>query len=247
MSESYNSTVPTNSATANEDGSLETAKHEAREVKDTAVTKGGEVASTAKDEAENVAREAKYQAKDLFHQTQRELKDQAQTQQTRAASGLRAVSEELDAMTSSAQNPGFAADLLGQASTRLSSAAGWLDARDPAALFQEVKSFARRRPGVFILGAAVLGVVAGRLTRALASNASDDHSAHQGTTGPTYGTQSAGTYGAPAQVAPPASSAGVYSAPPAVEDTPVYAQSSAARGTDDLAGEEGDDVRRDAF
>ncbi len=239
MSESYGQTVPTDTTPRNGDSSLETAKNEAGAVKDTAVSEAGHVAQTAKGEAKAVAQEVKYQAKDLFAQTQRELKDQAQTQQQRVASGLRSMSDELDSMTSNAQNPGMAADLLRQASGRISGAASWLNDRDPGSLLYEVKSFARRRPGTFIIGAAVLGVVAGRLTRALASNASDSSNGTTGsrsvTAGPTY----AGT-------GMPATSAQLYATPPTVEETPVYSQSSAARGTT-VPGDEVGDVRSDSL
>ena len=163
MSESYGAAVPNDTATRDASESLETAKHEASDLKDTAVSEAGHVAETAKGEAKAVAREVKYQAKDLYAQTQRELKDQAQVQQHRVAVGLRSVSDELDSMTANAENPGLAADLLGQVSTRLSGAASWLGDRDPSAVLSEVKSFARRKPGTFILGAAILGIVAGRL------------------------------------------------------------------------------------
>ena len=105
---------------------LDTAKHEASDLKDTAVSEAGHVAETAKDEAKAVATEVKNQAKDLYAQTQRELSEQAQTQQQRLASGLHSVSRELDSMTANAENPGLAADLLRQSSRRLASAErGW--------------------------------------------------------------------------------------------------------------------------
>lgn len=238
MSESYGTTVPTDTASSGGNSSLDTAKHEAADLKDTAVSEAGHVADTAKGEAKAVAQEVKYQAKDLFAQTQRELKDQAQVQQQRVASGLRSMSDELDSMTASAQNPGMATDLLRQASGRMAGAASWLGDRDPGTLLYEVKSFARRRPGTFIIGAAILGVVAGRLTRALASNASDSSNASPGytsavTTGPTY-----------ADSGMPTTSAQLYATPPTVEETPVFAQSSAARGTD-VPGEGVGDVRSD--
>lgn len=239
MSESYGPTVPTDTTPRDENSSLEAAKNEAGAVKDTAVSEAGHVAETAKGEAKAVAQEVKYQAKDLFAQTQRELKDQAQVQQHRVASGLRSMSDELDSMTANAENPGMAADLLRQASSRIGSAASWLNDRDPGSLLYEVKSFARRRPGTFIIGAAVLGVVAGRLTRALASNASDSSNGSPAsrtavTSGPTY-----------ADSGMPATSAQLYATPPTVEETPVYAQSSAARGTDVPGGAVGD-VRSDS-
>ena len=175
MSEGYGVPAPRDTAATGQGGSVETAKQEAGALKDTAVSEAGHVAETAKGEAKAVAQEVKYQAKDLYAQTQRELKDQAQVQQHRAAAGLRSVSDELDSLTANAQNPGLAVDLLNQVSTRLSGAASWLGDRDPSAVLSEVKSFARRKPGTFIIGAAVLGIVAGRLTRALAANASDEH------------------------------------------------------------------------
>jgi hypothetical protein len=241
MSESYGAAVPTATAASDGNSSLGTAKHEAGDLKDTAVSEAGHVADTAKGEAKAVAQEVKYQAKDLFAQTQRELKDQANVQQQRAATGLRSVSDELDSMTSNAQNPGLAADLLRQASGRLSSASTWLGDRDPSSLLYEVKSFARRRPGTFIIGAAVLGIVAGRLTRALASNASDDGKATANGSPSTYrGVGSPSTY---AGAGVPATSAELYATPPTVEETPVFAQS--ARGTD-VPREDGD-VRSDSI
>ncbi|HYI51724.1 MAG TPA: hypothetical protein VEX42_09140 [Microbacterium sp.] len=222
MSESYGPTAPSDVRTQDESGSLESAKHEARDLKDTAVSEAGHVAETAKGEAKAVAQEVKYQAKDLYAQTQRELKDQAGVQQQRAAGGLRSVSDELRSMTANAEHPGLAADLLGQVSTRLSSAASWLGDRDPSSVLAEVKSFARRKPGTFIIGAAILGIVAGRLTRALAANASDERSDSAPYAGLPAANRQAGLATTPAQS---------YATAPAVEETPVFAQSSAALGT----------------
>jgi len=235
MSEGYGVPAPRDTATTGQSGSVETAKQEAGELKDTAVSEAGHVAETAKGEAKAVAQEVKYQAKDLYAQTQRELKDQAQVQQQRAAVGLRSVSDELQSMTANAENPGLAADLLNQVSTRLSSAASWLGDRDPSAVLSEVKSFARRKPGTFIIGAAILGIVAGRLTRALAANASDEHS---DSTAP-------GLAASNGRAGLPTSSAQLYATPPTVEETPVFAQSSAAQGIQ--PSRDVSDVRSDSF
>ena len=236
MSEGYGVPAPRDTAATGQSGSVETAKQEAGALKDTAVSEAGHVADTAKGEAKAVAQEVKYQAKDLYAQTQRELKDQAQVQQHRAAVGLRSVSDELQSMTANAENPGLAADLLNQVSTRLSGAASWLGDRDPSAVLSEVKSFARRKPGTFIIGAAILGIVAGRLTRALAANASDEHADSKAAPG------LAASNGRPAL---PTSSAQLYATPPTVEETPVFAQSSAARGVE--PSRDVSDVRSDSF
>lgn len=244
MSESYGAAVPTVTAPSDANSSLETAKHEAGDLKNTAVNEAGHVADTAKGEAKAVAREVKYQAKDLFAQTQRELRDQAQVQQARIASGLRSVGRELDSMTAAVENPGLATDLLRQASGRISGAAGWLGDRDPGSVLREVKSFARRRPGTFIVGAAVLGVVAGRLTRALASNASDDQpsAATDQRSLPAYG--GSGAPSAYADAGMPTASSARSATQRTVDDTPVFAQSSAASGAN-VPGE-GGDVRSDS-
>jgi hypothetical protein len=138
------------------------------------VSAGQNVAGTAKEQASAVASEAATQAKDLIKQTQSELREQAGVQQQRVATGLRSLSDELGSMANNADSPGVASDLVQQAATRAGSVATWLDGRDPGALLDEVKSFARKRPGTFIGLAAVAGVVAGRLTRSLTSVAADE-------------------------------------------------------------------------
>ncbi|GAA1962188.1 hypothetical protein [Microbacterium deminutum] len=229
--------MPSDTTTTDQGGSLETAKNEARDLKDTAVSEASHVAETAKSEAVAVAHEAKYQAKDLYAQTQRELKDQAQAQQQRAAAGLRSVSQELDSMTANSENPGVATDLLRQASARLSSAASWLADRDPVSVLNDVKAFARRNPATFIIGAAILGIVTGRLTRALASNMSDERSASAAGSGSLDSA-------ARAELSPP--SVELYTTPPSMDNPRVYAQSSAGSGAQ-LNREDGGDVRSDAF
>lgn len=145
------------------------AKEEAGRVADSAVDAGKDVAAVAKDEAHEVAHETKQQAKDLYRQTQQELREQAAVQQQRVADGLRSIGDELQQMSRSSDQHGVASDLVGQAANRTQSVAHWLDERDPGSLLREVKSYARRNPGTFIAVAALTGVVAGRLTRALAS------------------------------------------------------------------------------
>ncbi|MEY9952346.1 hypothetical protein [Leifsonia sp. EB34] len=166
-------------------GKTDVAKDEAARVAESAKGAAADVADVAKDEAREVARETKAQARDLYRQTQQELREQAAIQQQRVADGLRSIGDELQQMASSSQQQGVASDLVGQAADRTQSVARWLDDRDPGSLLREVKSYARRNPGTFIAAAALTGVLAGRLTRALAS--ADDsgsgagapaHSAH---------------------------------------------------------------------
>jgi hypothetical protein len=135
---------------------------------------------TGKAEASTVAHEAVSQVKDLYSQTQRQLSEQAASQQQRVASGLRSVGDELSSMADNSDNQGLGADLVRQASSRVAGVASWIGDRDPAALLDEVKSYARRKPGVFIGVAALAGLAIGRLARALGENAKDEHTASTG-------------------------------------------------------------------
>lgn len=160
---------------SNYTGTAGTAKDEARSVASDAQTAGQHVASTAKDEAAGVVGEAKGQARDLYHQATSELKDQAGAQQQKAATGLRSVSDELASMADKADG-GVATELVRNLSGRAGSVASWLDGRDPGTLLDDAKSFAARMPGTFIAIAAGLGILGGRLTKALAADAKRDTS-----------------------------------------------------------------------
>jgi hypothetical protein len=213
MSDSYGSDAGGPGARS---GTIDAAKQEAADMKDTAAAQANEVLGTAKEEASSVVSEAKVQAKDLYAQTQRELKDQANTQQQRIAFGLRSVGDELDSMAANSPASGLATDIVRQVSRRVSSAAAWLGDRDPGSVLAEVKQYARRKPVTFIVAAAIAGIVVGRLTRALAANASDQHA---DSNGPRALPQ-------PAAWAPATVGSNGSNGP--VEDTPVYAQAAPA-------------------
>lgn len=218
-------------------GKVEDAKHEAADLKDSAATHAKDVLSTAKDEAASVVGEAKFQAKDLYHQTQRELKDQANTQQQRLAAGLHSVGDELESMATNSEGSGLAGDLVQQVSGRISAAATWLQDRDPGSVLDEVKRYARRKPGTFILAAALGGIVVGRLTRALASIGSDENQSSARSVAPP----------APPleQVHPdPSVRVPVSAGYPAAAETPLYSQTRSTR-TD--TGLEDDYDRPDAL
>jgi hypothetical protein len=189
-------------------GTASTAKNEAKDVGREAVGGAQQVAGTAKDQAANVAGEAKYQAKDLLGQARNEARQQTHQQQQRAAQGLRTAADSLSSMAQNADS-GFAQQVVQNVSERAHSAASWLEQREPADLLDEVRSFAARRPGLFIGIAVGAGVLAGRLTKGLIAGAKSDSGSTDttsyGATG-TYGAGStyagAGTYGAADTVLP---------------------------------------------
>ena len=71
-----------------------------------------DVAATAGQEAKQVTREAKDQVRQLWGQTRSDLTDQASTQQTRAASGLRELADQLGQMAGGADQDGMAKGLV---------------------------------------------------------------------------------------------------------------------------------------
>lgn len=150
------------------------AGERAAAVAGTSAEAGQHVAAVAKDEVHKVGSETKQQAKDLYRQTQSELAEQAASQQKRVASGIRSLGDEFGAMAGASQAQGVASDLAQQAATRAAGIADWLDQRDPGALLDEVKGYARRRPGTFIAIAAIAGIVAGRLTRGVIADNADN-------------------------------------------------------------------------
>jgi hypothetical protein len=147
------------------------AKDEAAVVAGQAAGAAQNVAATAKEEAANVASEVKTNTRDLLYQAKSDLTSQAGTQQQKAAEGIHTISSQLRTMADAPDQPGIAADLIRQAADRSESIASWLESRDPGSLLEEAKTFARQRPGAFLLIAAGAGLVVGRLGRSLQAGA----------------------------------------------------------------------------
>jgi hypothetical protein len=149
---------------------VEVTKDQAAQVSQSAADAGQHVAQVAKDQLGTVAGEAGRQTKDLLHQTRTELTQQAGQQQQRVAEGLQTLSKELHSMSRHEGESGLATDLARQGAHKAGELASWLDNREPGQLVNEVKTFARQRPGTFLLLAAGLGLAAGRLTRGVTAS-----------------------------------------------------------------------------
>jgi hypothetical protein len=206
------------------------AKDQASTVASTAAQAGSQVASTAADQAKQVTQETRRQAQDLVQQGRQQLQEQARTGQQKAGQGLSSLAEELRTMVEGGQtSSGPATDLVRQAGDKLEELAGWVQNREPGDLVNELRGFARRRPGVFLLGAAVAGVVAGRLTTGVVAAHKDDSPSSTGgttqlpATGPAYAEEGyAGTNYA-AETAPGYSATSGYDTPTGYETTTTYA------------------------
>jgi uncharacterized protein YjbJ (UPF0337 family) len=125
----------------------------------------GEVAQTATEQAKGVAQEAQAQARNVLGEARDQLQSHAGDQHRNAVTNLRALGDELRSMADHNGDEGVATTVVSEAAERAHGAAEWLDQRQPGDLVQELRNFARQRPGAFLAGALVAGVVAGRLTR----------------------------------------------------------------------------------
>lgn len=153
-------------------------KEKASEAVDQGRQAAGQVAQSATEHAQQVTQEAARQARDLVGEAREHARQQAGDQHRALVDNLRSLSSELRSMVERSEESGTATQLVGQARERVDGVASWLDQRQPGDLVQELRTFARRRPGTFLLGALAAGVVAGRLTRgAVAAHTEDEPSA----------------------------------------------------------------------
>ena len=146
----------------------------------TATDAGQHVAGVAKDQAAEVASTTKREAQDLLRQSRSQVYDQTSQQQRKVAEGVRSLSEELRGMADNASS-GTASDLVSEVARRAGDVAQWLE-REPSEVLEDVKGFARRRPGAFLAIALGAGLVAGRLGRSLQAEHSDQQDATPPTT-----------------------------------------------------------------
>lgn len=167
----------TSSPSTGERSKADEAKEQGRQVAEQAKGEARGVAEEAKDQAGRVAEEAKAQGRNLVHEAQTQLKEQARSQTDRAAGLAQQLAENLRALAEGrTEEAGPVADYLQQATQRVSSVADRIEQRGFDGLVQDVQRFARRRPGAFLLGAALTGFATGRLLR----GARDAQSAQSG-------------------------------------------------------------------
>jgi hypothetical protein len=124
------------------------------------------VADDARQEAGNVASEAAAQTRAVADEARSALRSQARQGTERAAGALDQAGGRLRSLAQG--NPEGAGELrryADQAGERLQAAASRLEERGFDGMVDDLQSFARRRPGVFLAVAASAGFVVGRFFR----------------------------------------------------------------------------------
>lgn len=175
-------------------GLAEHARGAGQQVASNAGSAASDVAGTAKEQASTVASTALGEVRGLMGQAGDQVRTQAEEQTHRLAQNLRQMSEQLRKMASQSDAEGPARDLVHQAAHHGTRAADFIESRGPSGIIDEVQRFARRRPGLFLLGAAAAGAAIGRITRATKDQA---RSASHDSVAPPYPSSTAQYSSAP--------------------------------------------------
>lgn len=160
-------------ASTGEPGTADVVRDQASDLSHSGLQAGKHVADVAREQASGVAAEAGRQGEDLVRQAQGQLREQAARGQQQLANRLFSLSDELCSMADASGQGGMAAGVATQAASRVRAAGQWLDERTSGQVADDVQSFARTRPAIFLVLAAGAGLVAGRLTRGLKGADSD--------------------------------------------------------------------------
>ena len=146
---------------------IETARAESAEVAETAKQAGKEVMSEVGEQTTSVARTAKEQFGELATQTRQELKAQSEQRGEQLAARMQTWAGQMKALVEGrVEDAGELRGLIGDAQQRLESYASSLRERGPDGVLQDVRAFARRRPGMFLLAAGATGFAIGRIVKA---------------------------------------------------------------------------------
>lgn len=199
-------TVQTDSSDSQSGGVKDEAQAQAQNVASTAKSEASDVAQTAKEQVANVTADVREQTKQLADEARGQLTEHASSQRDRAVESLRALADDFSSMAEKSDSSGLGVQLAREGGDVAHKTADFLEQRDPTQILDEVRELARRRPGAFLVGAALAGVVAGRLARGAKSAHSSNsgssdasRSDYQQTYPSTYGqtAQAPAEYGVP--------------------------------------------------
>ncbi len=182
----------------------DTAKEQASTVGRSAGHAASQVADTSKQQVQEIAHAATAQARDLVGELRTQVTSQAGAQRDRAVGSLQSLSDELERMArGEGSGEGTLSEVARQAAQRLRTVASSIEGREPTEILSDVRSFASRRPMAFLVGAAVTGLLAGRMTRGAKDAQSPDQSSQRALPSGSAGSEgSAGTEGSEGSTGP---------------------------------------------
>ncbi|HVM26465.1 MAG TPA: hypothetical protein VM433_02200 [Mycobacteriales bacterium] len=163
-----------------------TAKDEAAATAQSAASAAADVAGTATEQVGQVAGEAVDQVRQLAEQARSQLSEQAGNANQKLSESLRQLAGEVrDMSQGDADGSGTVAGLAQQLADKGEQLAEHISRQGPGGLLQELRGFAARKPGTFLLGALAAGVVTGRVVKGATAGA--------GSTGSPTGSAGTGT------------------------------------------------------
>jgi hypothetical protein len=157
-----------------------------------AAERAAELKDTASEHVGAVASEAKEKARNVMDQTRSEVGHQLDEQGRRAGKVVRHASEQLHSMAESAE-PGVVTDLTRQLGDGLENVARTVEQGGVQGVADDLRRFARRQPGLFLVGAGVAGFVVTRLLRSGAMSAASGNGSSSGQT-PTPASSTTGDW-----------------------------------------------------
>ena len=122
------------------------------------------------EQAGEVGHEMSAQGQRVVADVKEKLHEQSERESEKVASSLRTFSDEARALAEGRpQEAGPLAEYAERAAGKVAELADRMEQRGIEGALDDVRAFARRRPGVFLLGAGIAGFAAGRLVRGASS------------------------------------------------------------------------------
>ena len=143
-----------------------TAAEQASQLGDAAREQAGELASSAREHTADLVGAARDEGAQLVGRARQAVDDEARQRTDELARSVRRFGDGLGALAEG--RPEDAGPVIGyarDAAQRVDQLAQRLESRGYDGAVQDVSSFARRRPGVFLLSAGALGFAVGRVIR----------------------------------------------------------------------------------
>lgn len=142
------------------------AKQETHATAERAKEATGTVAGSAREQARHVTGDAREQVVSMAGRLKERASEEADTQTRKTADTIRQWADDLTGMADSTRPDSPVRNLVSQAADGGRRAADLLEERGAGGLLEGVESFARRRPGAFLAGAALAGFAVGRMAKA---------------------------------------------------------------------------------
>jgi plasmid stabilization system protein ParE len=142
---------------------------QAQAAKDAAINQASDLKDTALEHVGAMTDDAKAKASDVVQDVRRQLETQGEAQAKRAASALHDVGTQLSEMAGAGQT-GPVADVTRQLADTSRRVATRLDESGVQGVGDDLRSFARRQPGLFLAAAGLAGFVVTRMMRSIQSS-----------------------------------------------------------------------------